>query len=290
MDPAPAATPLADWVGRTQQQHDALDSDRAARLAAVLDQDPTTLTDGAALPPLFHWIYFLTAAPARALGRDGHPVDGGFPPPVPASRRMWAGGRLTFHRPLVLGRAATRTSRIETVREKSGRTGTLVFVTVRHTITQAGQPAVTEDHDILYRPEAGISSRRGGPAQAPDAPVGAHTTRTVVCDPVLLFRYSALTFNGHRIHYDRDYARDVEGYPGLVVHGPLTATLLAHLAVSTAPGQRLCQFAFRATAPLFDAQPIGLHASGQGDERTVWALNQNDQVAMTATATLAPAA
>ena len=278
---------LDGWPGRTQSQDDLLIPGPARRLAATLDRDPQSLVEGAELPPPFHWVYFLTEAPASALGRDGHPVDGGFPPPVPGSRRMWAGGRLTFRRPLTLGLPAQRRSTIAKVTEKAGRAGPLVFVTVRHEIHQAGAVALEEDHDILYRlddPEQGAAT----PRPHPPPPAVPEVMRQVVCDPVLLFRYSALTFNGHRIHYDRTYCQTVEGYSGLVVHGPLTATLLVGLAIETRPHWRMTGFRFRATAPLFDGQPIDLCCVGRGDGLALWAQDHAGVVAMTAEADFTP--
>ena len=180
-----------------------------------------------AIAPLRHWLYFLPLYRRSEVGPDGHALRGGFLPPVPLPRRMWAGGRLEFRRPVRVGDAIERTSTIVKVDAKEGRTGALVFVLVRHEIGAAGEVAIVEEHDIVYRE----APRAGEPPPAKKAaPANPDWRRDVVPDDVLLFRYSALTFNGHRIHYDRRYVTEVEGYPGLIVHGPLIATLLADLA------------------------------------------------------------
>lgn len=287
---------LQDWVGRSETRHDILAADPARRMQAVLDETPGLRTS-APLPPLFHWLYFLETARQSDLGHDGHPKLGGFLPPVGEApfnltRRMWAGGRLTFTGQIVLGEPATRVSTIRSVTLKQGRSGPLCFVTVGHLITGATSGAtIEEEHDIVYREAPVPASRHASRQQAPIAtkrssiadakdPLGP-AVRTVHPSPVMLFRYSALTFNGHRIHYDRDYCRDVEGYPGLVFHGPLTATLLAKLACETNPDKRLKSFAFKAHAPLFDTAPFTLHLDGLGH---CFATTPDGAVAMEASA------
>ena len=269
---------LQQWVGRTEVKQDVIQPGMAEALAATLDR----AAPQDALPPLWHWIYFWTAVPASEVGDDGHPRRGGFLPPVPLPRRMWAGGRLTFTAPLALGRPATRTSRILEVNAKNGATGTLAFVTVRHEIAQDGRIAVTEEHDIVYRalPQPGAAA----PA-AKMAPADAAWSREITPDPVLLFRYSALTFNGHRIHYDQSYARDEEGYPDLVVHGPLTATLLQQLALEQGGGKPLAQFDFRGVSPLFVARGFRLEGKREGDRSlSLWARGPDGELAMSAKA------
>ena len=200
------------------------------------------------LPPLWHWVYFTPSARRSALGPDGHPARGGFLPPVALPNRMWAGGRLAFHQPLRLGEAVERRSRIVRCDRKHGRSGELVFVTVRHAVSGERGLALEEEHDIVYRQPA----PKGGPLAGEAVAAAAEFRRTVRPDPVLLFRYSALTFNGHRIHYDHPYVTGEEGYPGLVVHGPLTATLLLDAFRAAHPDQRVERFAFRAVGPLYD--------------------------------------
>jgi 3-methylfumaryl-CoA hydratase len=276
---------LQQWVGKTETVGGRVNAVTANALAATLDR-PDHFGAGAALPPLWHWAYFWPAAPQSELGPDGHPARGGFLPPVPLPRRMWAGGRLTFERPLQIEGEATRTSHIKSVNAKHGATGQLVFVTVRHELAQDGATCLTEEHDIVYRD----LPQPGAPAPAPKmAPAESAWSRTITPDPVLLFRYSALTFNGHRIHYDRSYVTEVEGYPGLIVHGPLIATLLVDLVQRNLPQARIASFSFRAVGPLFDIEPFTVCGTPDPDGRTVrlWAKNIRGELAMQAEAVLA---
>ena len=271
---------LQQWVGKTEQTTRHIDASAAAALAATLDRVQLQ-AEGMPLPPLWHWVYFWDAAPQSALGVDGHPQRGGFLPPVPLPRRMWAGGRLRFHAPLAVGATACRTSRVASVTAKDGKSGPLAFVTVEHTISVDGVVAITEAHDIVYRdnPLPGSVTPAGKPA-----PAEAAWSRHIMPDPVLLFRYSALTFNGHRIHYDRTYVTDVEGYPGLIVHGPLIATLLLDLLYRHAPGARVSRFEFRAVGPLFDIRPFTVCGQPAADGRSValWAKDHHGALAMQA--------
>jgi 3-methylfumaryl-CoA hydratase len=286
-DPAAAAAPpaprLQDWVGRQEVREDLLHPTPVQALAATLDHEPTPVPDGTPLPPLSHWLYFLPLHRARDIGPDGHARRGGFLPPVPLPRRMWAGSRFEFNSPLRVGQRVQRTSTIEAVNERQGRSGALVFVTVRHEFSVAGRagPALREWHDIVYReePAPGTPAAAGEPAPAPNA-TQPHWHRSLVPDEVLLFRYSALTLNGHRIHYDRHHVTQTEGYPGLVVHGPLIATLLLDLLHRQLPQARVRGFSFKARNPCFDGDVLELHgqpanATGQpdGDDTTVrlWA-------------------
>ena len=272
---------LRAWVGRCEQRDDILTAAPLAALSATLDRvdDPAPAT-GHALPPLAHWLYFLPQAPAREIGADGHPKRGGFLPPVPLPRRMWAGGRLSFHHALRVGDAVTRRSTITRVDAKEGRSGALVFVTVRHRILDARGEAITEEHDIVYRDNPQPGAVPPVPALAPS---DAQFSREIVPDPVLLFRYSALTFNGHRIHYDRTYVTEVEGYPGLIVHGPLIATLLVDLLRREMPSATLKQFDFKAASPLFDIHPFSVCGRHEADGRiALWARNHLGHLAMSA--------
>jgi len=256
----------------------------AAALSATLDRDDPPAAPGDPLPPLWHWLYFLPVYRQSELGPDGHPVRGGFLPPVPLPRRMWAGSRLEFHRPIRMGEAITRESSIASVNHKDGRTGPLVFVVVKHQISGSDGPSVTEQHDIVYR---GNTQPGESAPEPPAAPGSAAWERTIVPDDVLLFRYSALTFNGHRIHYDRRYATEVEGYPGLVVHGPLLATLLTDLVRRNLPQAQITSFTFRAVSPIFDTAPFSVCGAPAGDGSSVhlWARNARGGLAMDATAT-----
>ena len=239
-----------DYVGRSETRQDTVWPHLVHGMAATLDVPPP----GRILPPLWHWMLFADWAPAHALGADGHPRRGGFLPPVhDLPRRMWAGGRLRFLAPLHVGDTVERVSTILSVTEKAGGSGRLVFVTVRHDIAGPAGPALQEEQDIVYRGAEGEAVKPGAPAPAVDAAAA----REVLPDPVLLFRYSALTGNGHRIHYDADYVRQVEGYPGLIVHGPLQATWMAALATGLAPLQR---FAFRGRRPAFAGAPLQVEA------------------------------
>lgn len=279
---------LQDWVGRQEAVDDAVTAAPCAALAATLDYPATRPDAGFVLPALWHWLYFLPTPRQSALGPDGHAVRGGFLPPVELPRRMWAAGQLALHAPVRVGDAVRRVSTIASVTQKTGRTGALVFVQVRHQVfcNGAPDPALTELHDIVYRPAA----RAGDAAPAPLAAAqGAAWSRTVVPDDVLLFRYSALTFNGHRIHYDRRYVTQVEGYPGLVVHGPLIATLLADLLRRNRPDAAVVEFRFRALRPTFDLHPFSVHGTPSPDGRTVhlWAQDHEGWLTMDANATLA---
>ena len=289
MDTPDALTPelldhLRSWEGRTETLHDEITAAPVRNLSATLDRDDPVPAAGTELPPLWHWLYFLPSHRQSELGPDGHARRGGFLPPVPLPRRMWAGGRLQWHAPLRVGEPITRESRIVSVAHKSGRSGDLVFVLVRHEIRNAEGLALTEEHDIVYR----AAARPGDPVTAPQAaPADATWSREIVPDDVLLFRYSALTFNGHRIHYDRRYVTEVEGYPGLVVHGPLIATLLVDLARRERPDARLASFSFKAVRPTFDLHPF--RVSGQptadGKEARLWAQDHEGWLTMQAEAT-----
>ncbi|QHE87854.1 FAS1-like dehydratase domain-containing protein [Hydrogenophaga sp. BPS33] len=272
---------LRDWVGREETVDDDLSAAPVRGMAAMLDLAKVPGARGEALRPLWHWLYFLPRAPQAELGDDGHPRLGGFLPPVPLPRRMWAGGRLEWLAPLHVGDVVRRSSRIASVAHKAGRSGDLVFVTVRHEVSRDGEVALTEEQDIVYR----AAAQPGDPVPvAQPAPTDAVWSCDIRPDPVLLFRYSALTFNGHRIHYDRDYATGVEGYPGLVVHGPLIATLLCELAVQQRPDARLRRFAFKAVRPTFDTSPLRVcgKPSADGQSAQLWAQDHEGALTMQA--------
>lgn len=248
----------SDWVGRVETREDRLDARLLTGMAATLGvARPETL------PPLWHWTLFQDWVPPERIGPDGHPERGGFLPPVhELPRRMWAGGRLRWTgAELREGEAVLRTSTILSVEEKSGGSGRLVFVTVRHVVEGPAGPAIEEEQDIVYRGAEGAAVRAG---EAAPAWSGA-AERVVVPDAVTLFRYSALTGNGHRIHYDHPYVTGVEGYPGLVVHGPLQATWMATLAAEAAGGRALASFSFRGRRPCFADRPLRVLARAEGD-------------------------
>ena len=274
---------LKQWVGRSEARTARLEPYPANALAATLDRDDPEYTDGTALPPLWHWLYFLPVQRMSEVGPDGHPQRGGFLPPVPLPRRMWAGGRFTFRHPLRIGEMVRKVSRVLSVEHKEGRSGQLVFVRVGHELANDQGLAVSEEHDIVYRDVT-------APPSAPKpAPTGAVWERIIRPDPVLLFRYSALTFNGHRIHYDQPYVTKVEGYPGLVVHGPLVATLLIDLLRRERPDATVRTFAFRAVGPLFDTAEFAVCGAPADDGKsvTLWARTREGLLAMEANASLA---
>ncbi|WP_284617173.1 FAS1-like dehydratase domain-containing protein [Aquabacterium humicola] len=275
---------LRSWIGRTDVSDDVVTPVPVRALSATLDRDDAP-GPGEAIPPCWHWLYFLPLHRQSSIGPDGHPQRGGFLPPVPLPRRMWAGSRIQFAAPLKVGQSITRRSRIEDVALKDGRTGPLVFVKVQHEVSADGVLVIDERHDIVYR---GMS-QPGEPAPAgTPAPTDAAWTRHIVPDDVLLFRYSALTFNGHRIHYDRKYVTEVEGYPGLIVHGPLIATLLLDLLRRELPARRVTGFQFRAMKPLFDIAPFEVCGRLDGEHAVkLWARTPEGHLAMEASATLA---
>ena len=278
---------LRAWIGRSETRTDPIAATPLAALAATLDRDDPAPVAGTAVPPLWHWLYFLPIARQSELGPDGHPRRGGFLPPVALPRRMWAGGRLRFERPLHVGETATRVSRIAEVTTKDARSGPLVFVTVHHEISTPLGLALHEDHDIVYRGLPPPGSAAPDPAAAPRDETFA---RTIVPDDVFLFRYSALTFNGHRIHYDRRYVTEVEGYPGLIVHGPLIATLLLDLLRRERPEATVLRFEFKALSPLFDLDPFdvcGRADDAEAGRYALWARNHAGGLAMRASAEVA---
>ncbi len=270
-----------DWIGKSEETSDTLTLSPAQRMAATLNK-LEVFVPGTALPPAWHWLYFLPAVRLDHTADDGHVKRGGFMPPVDLPRRMWAGGRLAFHRPLHIGERALKKSTIAEINVKQGKSGALVFVLVRHEIIGEQGLALLEEQDIVFR-EA--PTTQSAPA-AQTAPAEAQFSREIKPDPVLLFRYSALTFNSHRIHYDRDYCRDVEGYPGLVVHGQLTASFMLELLHEHAPNRVLKAFSFRAVSALYDHQPFQLAGRIDGEAVQLWALNAEGNLAMTANATL----
>jgi 3-methylfumaryl-CoA hydratase len=272
--------PYDDYLGRSETRADMVWPPLVQGLAASLDaSDP-----GVLLPPLWHWMLFHPFARASDLGPDGHPKRGGFLPPVDdLPRRMWAGGRVSFLAPLQVGEKVARTSTIQSIVEKTGGSGRLVFVTIRHEIAGAAGLAIREEQDIVYRGAEGAAVKPA-PA-APPLPPGA-LVRTRRPDPVLLFRYSALTGNGHRIHYDLDYATRTEFYPGLVVHGPLQATLLAGLAQEVAGAARLASFAYRGRRPAFHDRDLTLVAERDGGRVRVESRDDGGAVCMDGEAVL----
>lgn len=278
-----ADTDYTAWIGRGELVEDDIAVGPAAAAAATFDDTGLRIGRGEALPPLWHWFYFLPMAPQASLGEDGHPQRGGFMPPIPYPRRMFAGARLRFVRPLLIGEPARREGLIRDVVLKAGRSGALAFVTVGYRFYQRGELCIDEEQDIVYR-EPGPPVPTPEPAELPPVPEGAFS-RLVRPDSRLLFRFSALTFNAHRIHYDRPYAREVEGYPGLVVHGPLTAMLLLDLA-RKGSGRPVAGFSFRGQAPIFDLAPFRLVGIPAGEQVALEAQGPDGKAALSATAEL----
>jgi 3-methylfumaryl-CoA hydratase len=274
---------LRTWVGKSHSDDDLIAVRHARLMAATVDYpEPERIRDGGELPPLWHWTYFLDGQPEDCLGRDGHPARGGFLPPVPLSNRMWAGGRVSFPGVIRLGTEVHKESSILRVDHKLGRSGDLVFVTVQHEIkSPQGELLVREEHDIVYKDH----TPSGSPASKPEPAAPGTHTRTVTPGSTTLFRYSALTFNGHRIHYDADYCREVEGYRNLVIHGPLIATLLAGYAEEVSKC-RLKGFVYRALSPSLLGDSITLHATPYEQGVHLFATLGNGTVCMQAEAEL----
>jgi 3-methylfumaryl-CoA hydratase len=269
---------LRSWIGREDEASEVVTPDLVRKFRATFDLPGGDSAPGDPAPRLIHFCLAQPAVPQDELGSDGHPARGGFLPPVPLSRRMWAGSELSFRQDIRVGDMVRRVSRIADVVLKEGRTGPLCFVAVAHRIEANGALALEERQDIVYR-----GTETGGVASPPaPAETGTHRREIEMSAP-LLFRYSALTFNGYRIHYDRRYAVEVEGYPGLVVHGPLQATLLLNFA-SAIRGAPPSRFAFRSLSPLFDDDPVRLHARENGEKLKLWTARENGPVAMTAEA------
>jgi 3-methylfumaryl-CoA hydratase len=286
LDPATLAH-LQSWQGKTETRRDQLSLAPVRAMSATLDRDDAEPHPGDALAPLWHWLYFLPVARQSDIGPDGHPKRGGFLPPVPLPRRMWAGGRLHWHQPMRIGEEVQRISSIEKVQHKTGRSGELLFVQVLHTFSNSQGVCLEETHDIVFRPDA-------DPHAAPVPGVKpVHTAvwqRDIVPDDVLLFRYSALTFNSHRIHYDRRYVTQVEGYPGLIVHGPLMATLLVDL-LRRHSDRAVQSFEFKAVKPVFecaDQRVLSVCAHPDGEQVHAWVQDHQGDVCMQATARWAP--
>jgi 3-methylfumaryl-CoA hydratase len=275
---------LRRWIGRTESRSESITAMPAMQLAATLDRSSDGIQDGLELPPLYHWLYFLPVCRQSELGDDGHPALGGFLPPIPLPRRMWASSTIEFLQPLTIGERATRDSEILDVQLKNGRSGSLVFVKLQHTISCSARVALREIQELVYRDQPRAGDAMPPPAPAPDAP---HSHSEVKPSSVLLFRYSALTFNAHRIHFDRSYATAVEGYPSLVVHGPLVATLLVDNLIREIGAARLRRFQFRALRPLFDHEPFSIcwQRQAEPDEFRLWTRDARGALCTEASAT-----
>jgi 3-methylfumaryl-CoA hydratase len=272
---------LRQWIGRSTEASDIVTAQLVKGLRATLFQDVGEPGTGDVAPFTVHWCLAQPVFPMAMLGPDGHPTRGGFLPPVPLPRRMWAGGELEFLDPLRVGDEAKRTSKISDVTMKTGSTGTLCFVSVEHVVTTPRGIAIRERHDIVYRDIGGAPA---APKAPPPPPVAKHR-ETYVSDPVLLFRYSALTFNGHRIHYDRDYVTNVEGYPGLIFHGPLQAAFIVELAAKLHGGTPPAKLTYRGVQPLFEGSEFSVNTNDNAGSVELWIANAEGQPTMKGTAT-----
>lgn len=275
-----SAMNLQDWLGKTETLTDCIYPTPVKALARTLDYSNFDTGDGALLPPLWYWLYFLPMPAASATGSDGHPKRGGFLPPVPLERRMWAGSRFVFHDDLIIGEAMSKVSEIIKIAEKEGKAGNMVFVTVKHQVKSARGLAVEEEQDIVYLAKP---TSFKPPAPTP-LPSNLQWQDAYPVDPVLLFRFSALTFNGHRIHYDLKYVTEEEKYPGLVVHGPLQAVLLMESARQHNPGRKPASYQFRAVKPLFDFDQMSLCGKSRPDGgHDLYTANGDQHIGMQAT-------
>ncbi|SHG13231.1 FAS1-like dehydratase domain-containing protein [Bradyrhizobium erythrophlei] len=274
---------LRQWIGRSSQASDIVTAQLVKGLRATLFREIGDPRPGDAAPWTVHWCLARPVYPMSELSPDGHPTRGGFLPPVPLPRRMWAGGELEFFDALRVGDEVTRTSRIADVTMKTGSTGVLCFVSVDHLVTTSRGTALRERQDIVYRDiSTAPATAAAKPAAAPPA---AKHRETHMADPVLLFRYSALTFNGHRIHYDRDYVTKVEGYPGLIFHGPLQAAFIVELAAKLHGGAAPKKLGYRGLQPLFEGSEFSVNANDTDAGMELWTANSEGQPTMKGTAT-----
>ena len=270
---------LLEWTNKTTEAEDTIRLQPANFMEATLNRPPK-LKEGDNLPPLWHWVYFLEAKPESDLGRDAHPKKGDFLPPIQLPRRMWAGGRFTFYNDLIIGEKAKKITTIKKIAEKEGSAGPLCFITLEHKIYSKDEISIIEEQDLVY-----LQDQQGSKSLplAQNNVEKADFSQEIHPSAILLFRYSALTFNGHRIHYDLDYAKNVEGYDGLVFHGPLTATLLLDLALKERK-QPIKKYSFRGIAPLSNLDCFWIEGKSEDNTAILWARRKDGVVAMKAKA------
>lgn len=279
-----AEVDVRQWIGRQQTIGDYIDAFRVTGMSATMDRDDPEPRAGDALPPGWHWLFFAEIARQSRLGPDGHAARGEFLPPIALPRRMWGGALVTFHQPLRIDEQAERQSTVRDITLKDGRSGRFAIVALEHLYSGQNGLAIEESHDVIYRAPAVPGAAEALPEPAP---MEARWQREVAPDPVLLFRYSALTFNGHRIHYDHPYVTGVEGYRGLIVHGPLTATLLLELVRNSMPEATLASARVRARRPLFADRPFEISAAPTDAGCLAWATDPDGGIAMTVDTTFA---
>ena len=271
---------IQNWVGRQVTIEDVVDPRSVAQMDALLGGEGAWPAQGETLPPLWHWMYFAPRAPQHKIGEDGHTAKGEFMPPIPLPLRMFAGAEVTFHQPFKVGQRITCTTTIADIKDKTGRVGEMAFVTLQDDIMADDVPACSQSRTYVYRNKSKIGGKTLKPAPLP----GAYDwIETIVPDPVMLFRFSALTFNAHRIHYDHPYATSVEGYPGLIVHGPLIGLFLAWSCVRACPDQQIGRFSFQLHAPLYEGEPFSISGkvNEEGAGAHLWAANANGDLTST---------
>lgn len=277
-------TTYREWIGRTQVMRERLDAWPVRGLKAALEGDFGT-GEGDEVPGLGQWLYFVPAVARSRMGEDGHPQRGDFLPPVSLPRRMWAASDIRFSRPMRIGEEVEKTARIADISVKAGKTGLLVFLKIENIYRVDGEQALSEMQTLVYRDDPRPDEAPPPPKPVPQAAAWSETVET---DTALLFRYSAVTFNAHRIHYDAPYARDVEGYPNVVVHGQLTATMLFAALSRHVPGQRLGTFGFRAMKPIFVGERIFLEGAPSGNGYDLWARDANGHLCLSASVEFQP--
>lgn len=271
-----ASDDFTDWVGRTNVQTQRLDAWPVRGLRAATSND-VEVTEGSELPPLTQWFYFAPWVPHTRIGIDGHPQRGAFLPPITLPRRMWAGSDITYGEPMKIGDVVEKTERIAAISEKQGKSGTLIFVTVEQRYTVGSRHALTETQTLVYRDHPQSDEAPAQPKPAPTDPAWSRRIRT---DTALLFRYSAITFNAHRIHYDQPYATGEEGYPSVVVHGQLTATFMLDEFMRQYPGQRPKNFSFRAAKPIFCGDSFFVEGAPREESHALWARDEQGNLCM----------
>jgi len=275
------AAEFSEWIGRSITVDDEVTLPAVRRMAAMLDLDPMDFDHGKVIPPHWYSMFFTPNARRSQIGHDGHPRKGDFLPPIPLPRRMFVGRTVTFPGDLRVGDRATKRSEIAGITQKQGRSGTLVFLQVRHTIEVNGKPSVVEMQEVVYRdaPSEVAGAKPAAPALVPE---NAAWSAAYEMDPVLVYRYSALTWNGHRIHYDADYARREEGYPGCVMNGALTLHLVIEEALARAGGRRLKGLSAKLVKPLFVGGILNVAGSAETDGAVqAWAGDEAGALAAT---------